>query len=95
MSNTDGVDKLNNQDDTVRYRNWTDGAGMASWNGAGMSGGEGWRRRMGGGEQNAGEEWARRMAVKMVVVETSGRDGGNDGGQVRRYDQDKHVRRLV
>jgi hypothetical protein len=53
-----------------------------------------------GGEEwvvvsNAGEEWARRMAVKMVVVETGGRDGGNDGGQVRRYDQDKHVRRLV
>jgi hypothetical protein len=51
MSNTDDVDKLNHPDDTVRYRNWTDGAGMASWNGAGMSGGEGWRRRMGGGEQ--------------------------------------------
>jgi hypothetical protein len=36
-----------------------------------------------GGEEwvvvsNAGEEWARRMAVKMVVVETGGRDGGNE-----------------
>jgi hypothetical protein len=36
VSNTDEVDKLNDQDDTARYRNcnWTDGVGMASWGGA-------------------------------------------------------------
>jgi hypothetical protein len=34
VSNTDEVDKLNDQDDTACYRNWADGVGMASWGGA-------------------------------------------------------------
>jgi hypothetical protein len=31
VRNADEVSKLNDQDDTARYRNWTDGVGMASW----------------------------------------------------------------
>jgi hypothetical protein len=31
VRNAHEVSKLNDQDDTARYRNWTDGVGMASW----------------------------------------------------------------